>query len=88
MLRFFIQTMLKVGEIARDLIAEGTAEGRDVARQYPDYREERPQKYIKKQMEHAISLLDDSPYKQVVTMTGISKTTLIREVRCRKVQTK
>ena len=44
----------------------------------PDFREGRPKKYSRKQIEHALELLDNNSYKQVEDLTGISKSTLIR----------
>ncbi|MFJ7677447.1 recombinase family protein [Peribacillus sp. NPDC097198] len=70
-------------EFERDLIIERTQEGKAIARQSPDFREGRPKKYGKKQIEHALSLLETHSYKQVETMTGISKSTLIRAKRGR-----
>ena len=43
-------------------------------------------KYSKKQIEHALQLLESNSYKQVEAMTGISKSTLIRAVRKQKQQ--
>ncbi|PDY90642.1 recombinase family protein [Bacillus toyonensis] len=82
--RFFLQTMLAVAEMERNLILERTAEGKEIARQNPDYKEGRPNKYTTKQMNHAIQLLETHSYTQVVEKTGISKSTLIREVKKRK----
>ena len=71
--------LLCFAQYERDMIVERTQEGRAVARQKPGYREGRPKKYTKMQLEHALELLDDHSYKQVVEMTGISKATLARE---------
>lgn len=68
-------------EFERDMIVERTQEGKAIARQQPGYREGRPKKYTKKQIDHAIELLEDKSYKQVEEMTGISKSTLIRAKR-------
>jgi len=80
--RFFVQTMLAVAEMERNMIVERTAEGKAIAKQNEDYREGRPKKYSKKQIEHALKLLEGHSYKQVYEMTGISKSTLIRARRC------
>ncbi len=61
------------------MIVERTQEGRAIARRRDGYREGRPKKYSRAQIEHAIDLLDDYSYKQVVEMTGISRATLARE---------
>lgn len=79
--RFFLQTMLAVAEMERNLIIERTQEGRAIAKQKPDYREGRPKKYSRKQLEHALYLLQDHSFTQVEALTGISKSTLVREKR-------
>lgn len=65
-------------EFERDMIVERTMEGKAIAKQNPDFREGRPKKYSRKQIEHALELLDSNSYKQVEDLTGISKSTLIR----------
>ncbi|MUG73849.1 MULTISPECIES: recombinase family protein [Paenibacillus] len=76
--RFFLQTMLAVAEMERNLIVERTQEGKAIAKQSPDFREGRPKKFNRKQIEHALSLLEHNSYTQVEAMTGISKATLTR----------
>lgn len=70
--------MLAFAEFERDMIVERTREGKAIAKKQPDFREGRPRLYGKKQIQHALSLLQDHSYKQVTEMTGISKSTLIR----------
>lgn len=65
-------------EFERDMIVERTTEGKTIAKQNPAYREGRPKKYKKAQIEHALELLQNHSYKQVEQLTGISKSTLIR----------
>ncbi len=65
-------------EFERDMIVERTMEGKAIAKQNPEFREGRPKKYSRKQIEHALELLDSNSYKQVEDLTGISKSTLIR----------
>lgn len=65
-------------EFESQLIVERTQEGKAIARLKPDFREGRPKIYSKKQIEHAMQLLPNNSYKQVVELTGISKSTLIR----------
>ena len=60
-------------EFERDMIVERTMEGKAIAKQNPDFREGRPKKYSRKQIEHALELLESNSYKQVEDMTGISK---------------
>jgi DNA invertase Pin-like site-specific DNA recombinase len=60
---------------------ERTQEGKAIAKQKPDFKEGRPKKYGRMQIEHALQLLENNSYKQVESMTGISKSTLIRAAR-------
>lgn len=68
-------------EFERDMIVERTMEGKAIAKQNPDFREGRPKKYKKAQIEHALELLQNNSYAQVEQLTGISKSTLIRAKR-------
>lgn len=76
--KLICQIMFAFAEFERDMIVERTQEGRAIARRQPDFREGRPKKYSKKQLEHALELLHDHSYSQVVQLTGISKATLAR----------
>ncbi len=78
--------MLAFAEFERDMIVERTQEGKAIAKQNPEFREGRPKKFSKAQINHALLLLKDYSYRQVEQMTGISKSTLIRTKRsCRNV---
>ncbi|WP_035322430.1 recombinase family protein [Peribacillus kribbensis] len=70
--------MSAFAEFERDMIVERTQEGKAVARQRDDFKDGRPKKFTKKQIAHALQLLQDHSYKQVEELTGISKSTLIR----------
>ena len=82
--KLMLHILLAFAEFERDMIVERTKEGRAVARQKPGYREGRPKKYSRAQMDHAMELLNHNSYGQVVSMTGISKASLARERRRRK----
>ena len=71
--------MLAYAEFERDMIVQRTQEGKAIAKKKPGYREGRPKKFTKKQLDHAMDLLKDNSYKQVSDMTGISISTLYRE---------
>jgi DNA invertase Pin-like site-specific DNA recombinase len=75
---FFLQTLLAVAEMERNMIIERTQEGKAIAKQRDDFKEGRPNIYGKEQINHALQLLENNSYKQVEAMTGISKSTLIR----------
>lgn len=75
--------LLSFAEFEREMIVERTQAGRAIARQDPNYKEGRPKKYTPKQLDHAMELLSTMSYKQVEEVTGISKSTLIREKKRR-----
>lgn len=79
--RLIFTIMSGFAEFERDLIVERTQEGKAIARQRDDFREGRPAKFTKRQIQHALSLLHTNSYKQVEDLTGISKSTLIRAKR-------
>ena len=70
--------MLCFAEFERDMIMQRTREGKEIARQNPNYHEGPNRKYTDAQIEHALSLLIENSYSEVERMTGISKSTLIR----------
>lgn len=72
-------------EFEREMIVQRTQEGKAIARQRPDYREGRPKKYSKTQLDHAMELKKSHSFKQVAEMTGISVATLKRESGRRKI---
>ncbi|MBD8522307.1 recombinase family protein [Lysinibacillus fusiformis] len=76
--RLIFNIMSSFAEFERDMIVERTQEGKAIAKQNPEFKEGRPNKFNKEQMEHALKLLKNNSYKQVEAMTGISKSTLIR----------
>lgn len=82
--KLIMQIMFAFAEFERDLIVERTQEGKAIAKLDPNFREGRPKKYTKAQMDHAMELLEDRTYRQVTEMTGISKATLVRERRKRR----
>lgn len=79
--KFFLTTLLAVAEMERNIIIERTQAGKEIAKQDPNFKEGRPKKYGKRQIEHALELLESNTYKQVEQVTGISKSTLIRAKR-------
>ena len=80
--------LLAFSQFERDMIVQRTQEGKAVARATdPNFKEGRPRKWDDEQLEHAMNLLQDHSYSQVVKLTGISKSTLIRERRKREKNT-
>ena len=79
-----INVLSSFAQFERDMIVERTQEGKAIAkRTNPDYHEGRPRKWDDDQLDNAMNLLKDHSYSQVVKLTGISKSTLIREKKRR-----
>lgn len=79
--------LLSFAQYERDMIVERTQEGKAVAKATnPDFKEGRPPKYDKDQFDNAMNLLKDHSYAQVTKLTGISRSTLIREKKKRNAQ--
>ena len=83
--RLIFNILSAFAEFERDMIVERTQEGKAIAKQRGDFKEGRPNKFSKKQIEHALEILQNHSYKEVESMTGISKSTLIREKKKREV---
>lgn len=81
---FFLQTMLAVAELERNMIIERTQEGKAIAKTKEGFKEGRPKEYTDTQINMALDLLKEHSYTEVEKMTKISKSTLTREMRKRK----
>lgn len=77
--KFFLTTLLAVAEMERNIIIERTQAGKEIAKQKDGFKDGRPKKFSNKQITHALKLLEENSYKEVEQLTGISKSTLIRE---------
>lgn len=86
--RLMVTMLLAFAEFERDMIVERTQGGKDIARANGKRVDGRPKKYKPEQMTHALALLKDHSYTEVEKMTGISKSTLVRETRKTKLNTK
>lgn len=86
--KFFLTTMLAVAEMERNTIIERTQAGKEIAKSKEGFKEGRPKTYDKEKLDNALSMLSvnggDKSYKDVERLIGISKSTLIREMRKRK----
>ncbi|WP_163581122.1 recombinase family protein [Gracilibacillus saliphilus] len=83
--RLIFNIMVSFAQFERDMIVERTQEGKAIAKQRDDYREGRPPKYSKKRIKEALKMLDEGvSYTDVVSITSISKSTLIRAKRKQK----
>lgn len=79
--KLIVTIFLAFAEFERAMIIERTSEGKEIAKQKDDFREGRPKKFTKKQMELALGLLLEYSYSQVSEMTGISVSSLTRAKR-------
>ena len=76
--RFFLQAMLAVAEMERNMIIERVQEGLELAKKRNNIKLGRPHKFNSEQIRLALSLTRDYSLNQVARMTGISKSTLVR----------
>lgn len=83
--KLMFNVMMSFAQFEKNMILERMNEGREYARKHKeDYREGREPKYNKKQIKHALVLLEEHTYAEVTELTGISKSTLIRAKRAEK----
>ena len=79
---------LSFAEFERDMILERTREGKEIAKTKDGYKEGRPKKFTKDQIDLALSMLSvncgDKSYNEVERLMGISVSTLKRENNKRK----
>ena len=80
-----LNIMLSFAEYEKDMINSRCQNGRMYHREHtPGYREGRPKKFRREQMNLALSLVEQGKsYRVVEEMTGISKTTIYREKKQR-----
>lgn len=77
--------LLSFAQFERDMIVQRTQEGKAIAKaNNPDFKEGRPPKFDQDQLDNAMRLLETNSYTQVVKLTGISRSTLVREKNKRK----
>lgn len=83
--KLLFTVMSGFAEFEREMIVQRTQEGKAIARQRPDYKEGRPKKFSKVQLDHAMELKKTHSFKQVAEMTGISMATLKRESKIKAI---
>lgn len=86
--RLIMHIMLAFAEFERDMIVERTQEGKAIARQKKGYREGRPKKYGREQINHALELMEIYPVSKVSQMMNISRSTLMRAKQNRTMNNK
>lgn len=62
--RLIFSVISAFSEFERDMIVESTQKGKDIAKQRPDFRKGRPNKFSKRQIEHALELLENNSYNR------------------------
>lgn len=86
--KLIVTNLLAFAEFERAMIIERTQSGKAIAKTKEGFKEGRPKKYTKKQIDNALSMLNINgggySYTQVEDLLGISKSTLIRENNKRK----
>lgn len=82
--KLMVTMLLAFAEFERDMIVERTQSGKAIAKANGKRVDGRPKKFKPEQTEHAMKLLEDNSFTEVERMTGISKSTLVREARKRK----
>ena len=81
--KLMITILAGFAEFERDLIVERTQAGKAIAMTKEGFREGRPPKFTKEQIELGVVLLASHSYSVVERMTGISASTLSRARRGR-----
>lgn len=86
--KFFLTTLLAVAEMERNTIIERTQAGKEVAKTKAGFKGGRPRKYTQTQLDIALDLIENKKksYTQVEQEMKISKSTLVRAMRARKVK--
>lgn len=79
--RLLLNILLAFAEFERDMIVERTQAGKAIARTKEGFKEGRP-RIKKERTDNAVKLINEGhSYREVVEMTGLSKSTIIRAVR-------
>lgn len=84
--RFYLQLLLAVAEMERNMIIERISEGLEKARKRDDFVCGRPKKFSREHINFALSLRDTYTFKEIESKTGISMSTLKREARDKKIE--
>lgn len=83
--RFYLQLLLAVAEMERNMIIERIQEGFEEARKKPDFVCGRPKKFSREHINFALSLRPEYSFKNISNKTGISMATLKRAARKQKI---
>lgn len=86
---FFLNMMLAVAEMERNMIVERTQEGKAIARQKPGWREGRKKKFKRAHIDSALKMKEDEnlTWSQIEEKTNIGRRTLQRALQKEKAET-
>jgi DNA invertase Pin-like site-specific DNA recombinase len=84
--RFYLQLLLAVAEMERNMIVERVVEGLENARKRDDFTCGRPKKFSREHIDFALNLKKDYTFKEIARKTGISIATLKRASRAQKIK--
>ncbi len=80
--RLILTQMLAFAEFERDMIVERTQEGKAIAKLNPSFKEGRPPKFTKAQIDTVFKLIESGyTIQQTSIKTGISEFTIYRNKR-------
>lgn len=82
--KMLLTNLFAFAEFERAMILERTQAGKAIARQKEGFREGRPPKFNKRQLDNAIEMLQTRTMKEVVDISMISESTIKREQRRRR----
>ncbi len=75
--KLMLQIMFAFAEFERNMIVERTREGKEIAKQNPNYKEGRP-KTDKAKRKLVVELSENHTIKEIVELTGLSRSTVMR----------
>ncbi len=78
-------TFAAISEFDKALLVERIQTGKNKAKKSSGFREGRPKKYSQETIDEALNMLNSYSYRKVEEMTGISKSTLIRAKKAKKI---
>lgn len=79
--RLIYTVLLAFAEFEKNQIVERCQAGKEIAKTKEGFKDGRPKKFSREQLNHAMELLKTHSYSKVESMTGISKSTLQRARR-------
>ena len=82
--KFFLTTLFAVSEMERNGILESSQNRKSIRNVRVGSKKGRPKVYTQSQLDSAIEMINNKSYKEVSQITGMSMSTLFREVKKRR----